>query len=219
MSTLALIHTVHTILPEMEALCAKLLPGVRTQHLLDESCLRDAMRRGRLDSDLLQRVTALVILAERGGADAALVTCSSIAPCAEVAQRYVSIPVRRVDGPMAQAAVRCAGRIAVAATVASTLDPTRSLIETMARARGRRLRIETALFAEAFQARAAGRMTEHDRILKEGLLALAGRCSTLVLAQASMARVADQLDLPRAVRVLSSPASGVAQMRRLLMRV
>jgi len=216
MGTLALIHTVHAVIPEFEALCGRLLPGTRTAHFLDETTLRDAMAQGGLNADIVQRVCDLVVLAARGGADAALVTCSSIGPAAEVAQRLVAIPVRRVDGPMAAFAARRGGRIGVAATVATTLAPTVDLIRREARRRGKHPRIVRALLADAFEARIAGDLARHDEILREGLARLANGVDTIVLAQATMARVARGIRLPSRVLLLSSPESGVRQMRRLL---
>lgn len=214
---LALIHTLHQVIPVLDAICRRRLPGVRAAHLLDETILRDAMARGGADADIVQRVCELVVLAERGGADAVLITCSSLGPSLEAAARLVRVPVRRIDAPMAAQAVRRGGRVAVAATVRSTLDPTVSLIRAEAGRRNKRLRVETALFAKAFDARVAGNPDEHDRILEKGLSALAARCRTLVLAQASMARVAAKLSLPKGVKLLTSPESGIAQMKRLLL--
>jgi len=50
--TLALIHTVHSVIPEFESLCAHLLPGVKVAHLLDETILHDAIERGNADADV-----------------------------------------------------------------------------------------------------------------------------------------------------------------------
>lgn len=216
MSTLALVHTVHSIIPEFERLCAQYLPGIRTAHFLDESTLRDAIKRGNADAQILQRVCRLICLAQQGGADAILVTCSSIGGSVAPARQLVSVPVHRIDAPMAAQAVRRGGRIAVAATVASTLDPTVALIRE--KAKGKSLRIQTALFADAFQARLNGDGERHDRILEKGFSALLRTCDTLVLAQASMARVARKIALPKGVKLLSSPVSGVRQMRRFLPR-
>lgn len=216
--TLALIHTVHQVIPAFEEICARRLPGVKTNHILDESMLRDVIDRGELDADVIARVAELVVRAERSGAAAVLITCSSIGACADRAQPLVSIPVRRVDAPMATAAVRRGGMVGVAATLSTTLDPTTALVRSTAKRFGKRVRVTTALFAEAFRARMAGKPEVHDRILGEGLAALMRTCRAVVLAQASMARVADTLTIPEGVKVLTSPESGVAQMRRLLER-
>jgi len=217
MKTLALIHTVHPVIPEIESLCRRLLPDVRTAHFLDETILRDLNARGRMDAEIASRVAGLVVRAEKGGADAALMTCSSIGGCITAARELVSIPVHRIDAPMAAAAVRrSSGRIGVTATVNSTLQPTAQLIRDVAKQRGKRVRIITALFAEAFGARMGGDSELHDRILEQGILELARRCKTIVLAQASMARVTAGLTLPKGAKVLSSPETGVAQMKRVL---
>jgi len=213
--TLALIHTVHSVIPEFESLCAHLLPGVKVAHLLDETILHDAIERGNADADVIQRVCRLICLAERGGADAILLTCSSIGAVVAPARALVSVPVRRIDEPMAAQAVRRGGRIVVAATVRSTLEPTVSLIRE--KAKDKSLNIRTALFQDAFKARIAGDAERHDRIIEKGLAELLPKCKTLVLAQASMARVTQTLSVPQGVNVLSSPRSGVSQMRRLLL--
>ena len=214
MPILALIHTIHSVIPDFESLCAGFLPGVKVAHLLDETTLRDAIKRGNADSDIIQRVCRLICLAERGGADAILLTCSSIGAAVTPARKLVSVPVRRIDEPMAAQAVRRGGRVVVAATVRSTLDPTVSLIRE--KAKDKSLSIQTALFQDAFKARIAGDAERHDQLLQKGVARLLPRCKTLILAQASMARVAQKLVVPPGVKVLSSPRSGLKQMRRLL---
>ena len=218
MSTLALIHTIHAVIPQIEEICRRRLPGVRTAHFLDETILRDLIARGRMDAEIVRRVTGLVVRAERGGADAALITCSSIGECAEAASRLVSIPVRRVDAPMAAAAVRRGGTVGVAATLPTTLQPTMGLLRDEARRRKRRIRIVTALFDEAFRAVVSGHPERHDAILRKGLARLMARCRTVLLAQASMARVVPSLEIPKGTKILTSPETGVAQMARVLKR-
>jgi len=164
----------------------------------------------------VRRVGGLLVRAEQSGANAVLVTCSSIGECVDHAGAFVSIPVRRIDAPMAASAVRRGGPIAVAATLQSTLNPTVALLRNEAQRRGKRPRIKIALFDKAFQALSHGDLNHHDQIVQNGLLRLTAQCSTLVLAQASMARVAASLDIPADVKVLVSPESGVAQMKRLM---
>ena len=216
MPTLALVHTVHAIIPAIEEICRRRLPGIRTAHFLDETILRDLMSRGRMDADIVRRVSNLVVQAETGGADAVLVTCSSIGPCIEPAALLVSIPVRRIDGPMAAQAVRRGGSVVVAATVRTTLEPTVALMQDVAAGRKKPVRIKTALFSEAFDAVTSGKPELHDKILRNGLRRLAGVYRTIVLAQATMARVLPSLNLPKGVKILTSPETGLEQMRRIL---
>jgi len=207
MKTLALFHTVGGVIPMFQQLCDEMMPEVRTCHLVDESPLRDLIRQGRLDPHITRRICDYVVRAEEGGADAVLVTCSSISPCVDVARRLVRVPVLKIDEPMARQAVRRGGTVGVAATLPTTLDPTCGLIRSCA---GRkRTRIIELLCRGGFQALQAGKPEKHDEIVGAGIAALAKRCRTIVLAQASMTRAAEAVALPKGTRVLTSPGPGV----------
>jgi len=85
MKKVAFIHTVHAVIPELHSLFCKLIPDSEVFHLLDESILRKAIAQKGLTPDLHEKVTTLAKMAEAGGADVILVTCSSISPCASTA--------------------------------------------------------------------------------------------------------------------------------------
>ncbi|MFM9014308.1 MAG: Asp/Glu/hydantoin racemase, partial [Gemmatimonadota bacterium] len=60
----------------------------------------------------------------------------------------------------------------------------------------------------------AGRRDEHDRLVGEAALAVAARNDVLVLAQASLAHLAEPLSAQATVPVLSSPPLCVEAVRR-----
>lgn len=206
-----MVHTVHRVIPSLAALAGELLPDVAQLHYLDESVLQDAIARNGLSPDIQRRVCQLVALAAERS-DVVLVTCSSIGPCAELAAQMTSVPVLRIDEPMAREAAARGGRIGVIATLGSTLEPTADIVERCAREAGRQVGVQRVLCWGAFEAAAAGRQEEHDGIVLAGLQELLDEgVSTIVLAQASMARVADLLSQPTPVPILSSPRSGIAR--------
>jgi hypothetical protein len=61
------------------------------------------------------------------------------------------------------------------------------------------------LIEGAFAAFQSGDFNAHDELLRQGLIDLQDRADTIVLAQASMARVMDQLPPELQSKVLSSP--------------
>lgn len=206
-----LLHTVAGLPPVFDRLLAEQLPGVHVSHLVDETLLADAVERGVLPRTR-RRVVDHVAHAELTGADAVLVTCSSIGEAAEQARRYAAIPVCRIDAPMArQAAVHPGGRIAVLATLESTLGPTRRLIEQEAAAAGRAVTVHASVCPGAFAALRAGDTDRHDRVVADEAARLARDADVLVLAQASMARIVSAQP-GVSVPVLSSPGSGVHQL-------
>ena len=216
MCKLVLIHTVTSVIPAFRDLCAELLPRVTVRHLVDETILPELIRIGRLEPSITRRVCELIVRAEQAGADAVMLTCSSISPCADVGRQLVSVPVLKVDEPMADKAVRLASNIGVAATLPTTLGPTVELVRQRAAARGKRVRITTELCAGAFEAGQAGNTIEHDETVARAIEQLARRCKVVVLAQASMARVLPVLGPMKPAAILTSPRLAVMQARRVL---
>jgi Asp/Glu/hydantoin racemase len=213
--TLALVHTVASLVPVFERLADELLPGVERFNIVDESLLRSTIREGRLTPTTARRLAGYVASAETAGADAVLVTCSSVGAAVESARPLVSIPVLRVDEPMAEQAIGIAsrgrGRVGVLATLPTTLEPTADLIRRTAEAGGRSdVEVVARVCEGAFDALSAGDTERHDRLVREGLIAIAREVDVVVLAQASMARVAATLEPGDvAVPVLSSPRAAV----------
>lgn len=213
MTRVALLHTVASLPATFAALLPDEVGPVDAVHLVDESLLRDTVARGMLPGTR-SRVTAYAKFAEQSGAQALLVTCSSIGEAAEHARAEVGIPIYRVDEPMAEQAVATGSRIGVLATLSATCGPTGNLLRRKADARGSGYELRQSVCEGAFEALRAGDTDRHDRIVADELRRMAARVDVVVLAQASMARVADALppgDLP--VPVLRSPRSGVRQLR------
>ena len=211
-----LLHTVPALASTFDRLAAEAVPGIERQHVVDAWMLETAIREG-VTPQVQQRVaTHLAHLAECG-ADAVLVTCSSIGEAAEDAGG-ISIPVLRVDEPMAREAVRLAGDgealIAVFATNTATLGPTTRLIERHIAKRASRATVSTTVVEGAAAARANGRPEEHDGLVAEAVRSVADSASVIVLAQASMADAVSSAGV--SVPVLTSPRSGVERLREVL---
>jgi Asp/Glu/hydantoin racemase len=214
---LALIHTVAGLVPRFRELAAELVPDVETFEIVDETLLRDATTEGRVSLDTARRLFAHLAAAERHGADAILVTCSSVGNVVDAARPFAGVPLLRVDQAMAEQAVERGTRIGVLATLRSTLGPTAALIRRTADEAGREVEVRDRLCEGAFEALKAGDTERHDESIREGLRELIGWADVIVLAQASMARVIDTLtDEERRTPILSSPRLGMERMRDLL---
>jgi Asp/Glu/hydantoin racemase len=214
---LALIHTVAGLVPRFRELAAELMPDVETFDIVDETLLRDATREGRVSLDTARRLFAHLAAAERHGADAILVTCSSVGGVVDAARPFAGVPLLRVDQAMAEQAVERGTRIGVLATLWSTLRPTAVLIERTARESDRDVEVRDRLCDGAFEALREGDTERHDQLVREGLRELIGWADVIVLAQASMARVVDSLsEDERRTPILSSPRLGMERMREIL---
>ena len=215
--TLALIHTSPTLTPMFTALCAEYMPETTTFHMVDESLIKDTIREGRLRRVTMRRLLAMIESAEMAGADAVMVTCSSIGAGVVLAQQLFDIPVVRVDEAMAEAVVRMGRRIGVMATLKTTLEPTIALLEAKAQEAGLEIEIVSALCDGAFEAVMAGDTATHDRILSDALVHEMKGVDVVILAQASMARVVKAMpEGTLSMPVLSSPELAVQQARTIL---
>ncbi|WP_176604599.1 MULTISPECIES: aspartate/glutamate racemase family protein [Streptomyces] len=207
-----LLHTVAALPAVFDPLLREEAPGLAPYHMVDESLLADTVAYGPLPRTTA-RLASHVREAEAAGARAVLVTCSSIGTAAEQVRPLVSVPVLRVDAPMADEAVRTGSRIGVLATLDSTLEPTAALIRRRAAESGTTVTLTTSTCEGAHRARTAGRPGEHDALVAAEALRLAATHDVLVLAQASMAAAVRTLpDGGVAVPVLTSPRSGTAQL-------
>jgi Asp/Glu/hydantoin racemase len=203
---LVLWHTTESNREVFAALLRELAPDVPLLHRVRVDLL-DAQPRGLTPA--IRREVALDILemADTAGAPVVLCTCSTLGPGAESAADLTDAAVLRVDRPMVERALDHGHRIVVAAALASTLGPTRALLERAARDRGATLEVREVLAADAWPLFAAGDRAGYAARIAAVLRREAGDADAVILAQASMAGAADLLaDL--GVPVLASPRLG-----------
>ncbi len=205
-----LLHTAPALAPEFDTRLHDAIPDARVTHLVDASLLAQAIATG-VDDALTARVVADCRALADLGCDAILVTCSSIGEATECAGRKLALPVLRVDQRMAAEAARLVllpgakGRIAVIATLESTLEPSVQLVK---RALGpdEGVTVEPVLCTGAAEARGRGDDREHDRIIRSRVQTL-DPVDVVILAQASMSSAA--VDAAVDVPILSSPEGAV----------
>ena len=216
--TLGLIHTSATLVPVFQQLCTQYLPGVQVFNIVDDSLIKNVIRNNALLPETARRVVDYAGSAEAAGADFILYTCSSIGAAVETAARLTSVPVLRVDQPMADQAVRTGKRIGVIATLPTTLEPTSDLVKRRAAAAGKEIELQSRLCEGAFDALMRGDTETHDRMVAEALKELSSQVDVIVLAQASMARVVEGLsEADKKVPILSSPAIAIQHLATILL--
>ena len=216
--TLGLIHTSATLVPVFQQLCTQYLPGVQVFNIVDDSLIKNVIRNNALLPETARRVVDYAGSAEAAGADFILYTCSSIGAAVETAARLTTVPVLRVDQPMADQAVRTGKRIGVIATLPTTLEPTSDLVKRRAAATGKEIELQSRLCEGAFDALMRGDTETHDRMVAEALKELSTQVDVIVLAQASMARVVEGLnEADKKVPILSSPAIAIQHLATILL--
>lgn len=214
-----LLHT-SLVLLERERLLLDLLeeflPEVEISHIVEHNMAFEVIRQGGITPELTRRMCLYVLAAESMGVDAIFNTCSSLGPAIDVARTLVRVPVVKIDEAMAEQAAAAGSRIGVLATARSTVRPTSDLVLAKAAAIGRLPEVRDGLCVGAFETLMQGDVRGHDDMVVAKAHDLASWADTIVLAQATLARLEPRIGAEIGLPVLSSPRSGVERLRQVL---
>jgi Asp/Glu/hydantoin racemase len=220
---LGLLHTADVHIARFAGLQAKVCPDVKLiQHSVPQ-LLTHARETGLDSAELADAIRAACAALVSDGAQVVLCTCSTIAELAEACSALLDIPVLRVDRPMAAEAAslgqqRAAQvvdsrpvRVAMLASVASTLKPSRELLEAEAQRIGIDLHVHSKLMPDAWEAGLNGEIELLRSIVDANLRDLVRQRGTdvAVLAQVSLADAQPATGDYQGLPVLSSPQSGL----------
>jgi Asp/Glu/hydantoin racemase len=172
-----------------------------TRHVVDDSLLADARAHG-VDDALRDRIVVRLREAAEGSG-VVVCTCSTISGEAERLASHVSVPVIRIDRPLAEAAVAIGRRIAVVAAVESTVTPTSDLLHEVARQKGVELELLVIRCLDAWSHFERGDSHTYLQSIARDVTAFPDAIDVFLLAQASMAGATQYCEV--SVPVLSSP--------------
>ncbi|MBA3807872.1 MAG: hypothetical protein H0X28_05705 [Solirubrobacterales bacterium] len=210
------LHTAHAHVEAFSALMADVAPSLTHQHIVSPQLLERAQLMGSTDREV--RVGVHAALSELPSLEVRVVvcTCSTIGSVAEDCGRNLDLRVLRVDRPMAEVAVRSAHNIALVAALASTLTPTRNLLQAVAQEANTTVRIVDAPCLDAWASFEAGDEPAFHHRIAAHIDSLDPSFDVAVLAQASMAPAAQLVT--NGTRVLTSPRLGVEAACRLTLQ-
>jgi hypothetical protein len=217
-ATVGLVYTSTT--PELIELVNKEVVGalgdnVKILSYMDASILAEVRDNGYVTSAPAARLVGLYLRAIQDGADAILNICSSVGEVADSVQdmaKYMGVPIVRIDEEMCREAVREGSRIAVLATLPTTLDPTMNTIKRCARSMNRHPNIMPGLIDGAFGLN----QDEFRAAMLDEALKFKDDADVLVFAQGSMAYCEEYIAEKTGLKVLSSPRFGAQALKRAL---
>ena len=200
----------------LKKMMSESMPDIPNFHIVDDSLIQDLLQAEEFTPSILKRLSAQISMAKEAGADIIMVTCSSIAPGVDFAKKLVDIPVMKIDEPMAEQAVESANTVGVLATAKTTLVPSVDLINQVAEKKGKPVKVKSKLISEAFDFFLQGDMENHDRLVRTAGIELAQQSDVLVLAQASMSHLSDEIEKASGTPTLTSPSIAVNALKELV---
>ena len=203
------VHTAMALVEPLTKLFKEHLPEVKLNHIADDSLIQEVIANNEVTPAVRRRLISYYNAAADSGADIVFNCCSSVGKVAEMGDLIAPITVFRIDGPMAEKAVREGKKIGVIATLPTTLEPTVALLRDKAAAAGVEIEVVEGLAKGAFGADKA----THDGLIEQEAVKLADKVDVIVLAQGSMAAMEEKLRAMTGKMVLSSPMLGVEGLR------
>ena len=216
MKKIGIIHTSFVSVNDLKELFAEIIPDAELTNIIDDSLLPEVMANDGITPNIVKRMCSYVQMLEVSGVDAIFNQCSSVGEAFDMATQQTSLPVLKVDRPMAEKAVALGSKIAVVATVSSTLKPSCNLVESAAKDASKKVEVMPELVDGALDIlMKENNRDKHNQLVKEKIESLDGNVDVIVLAQGSMIVILPELEHIKTT-VLSSPRLGVEGMKILL---
>lgn len=211
----AVIHTSLVSMDDIKNYFLRIIPEAELIHIVDDSLLKEVKEVGHITPFIIQRMCCYYQIADRSGVDLIFNQCSSVGEAADIAAKTIKTPVLKVDEPMARRAVELGEKIAVVATVASTMGPSSRLIEKQAERLGKRIELKKYLIDGALDVLMNEGPQKHNQMVISTVEEAAQNADVVVLAQGSMLALEPLLTHIK-VPVLTSLKLGVERAREML---
>lgn len=217
MKKIVAIFTGKGLLDPLQAKALQMLPGIHFVSIVDDAIIGACVQAGKVPDEVRERLLTYYRCAEQMGADVILNTCSSVGDVVYEGRELVKTPIVRIDEAMARHAVRAYRKIAVVATLPTTLDPTARLLSRVACEEGCDISVVSGLAEGAYQALISGNPQAHDQKIQDTVVSLAqGGVECVLLAQASMMRMEQALRACVDIPVIASPEPCFAELSAML---
>lgn len=213
MKNIALIHTVKSVANTFERKLQGVLDEeVKISNLLDDFLSNNPNEVGEFTIDNRNRLLLDMKTQELTGADIIITTCSTLTPVVEMIRPFMKIPVIAIDDAMARKGVTFGKNVLVMATAQSTVDPTKDKLKVEAEKARVEIEIDSLVNHEAFVAMKSLQMDKHDELLRDSVKEIIGY-DCIILAQASMAHMEDEISKICKCPVLSSPGLCIEEVK------
>lgn len=211
-----MIHTSPVSLNDLKALCKEIIPDVELVNIIDDSLLEEVKKNNGPTPGIISRMCSYVQCANSLNPDLVFNQCSSVGEVFDIARKQCTAKTLKVDEPMAEKAVELGSKIAVVATVKSTMKPSCNLVRTKAKEAGKDVVVDEFLVDGALDILMKEKNQEkHNQLCLEAIKKAAEDHDVVVLAQGSMTVLLPYLnDIQKPV--LTSPRMAIERVKEML---
>ena len=216
MKKIVMIHTSPVSLKDLKELVKEKMPDVELVNIIDDSLLEEVKGNGGLTPAIISRMMTYVQTAASLKPDLIFNQCSSVGEAFDIAKKCTDIPTLKIDEAMAEKAVSLGKKIAVIATVASTMKPSCNLVRTKAKEAGKEVEVKEYLVNGALDILMKEKNVEkHNQLVLNEINKACEECDVVVLAQGSMTAILPCLK-ETSKPVLASPEMAIERTKEML---
>lgn len=216
MKKIVMIHTSPVSLNDLKELVKEKMPDVELVNIIDDSLLEEVKGNGGLTPAIISRMMTYVQTAASLKPDLIFNQCSSVGEAFDIAKKCTDIPTLKIDEAMAEKAVSLGKKIAVIATVASTMKPSCNLVRTKAKEAGKEVEVKEYLVNGALDILMKEKNVEkHNQLVLNEINKACEECDVVVLAQGSMTAILPYLKAT-SKPVLTSPEMAIDRAKEML---
>ncbi|WP_294561582.1 aspartate/glutamate racemase family protein [uncultured Traorella sp.] len=216
MKKIVMIHTSPVSLNDLKELVKEKMPEVELVNIIDDSLLEEVKGNGGLTPAIISRMMTYVQTAASLKPDLIFNQCSSVGEAFDIAKKCTDIPTLKIDEAMAEKAVSLGKKIAVIATVASTMKPSCNLVRTKAKEAGKEVEVKEYLVNGALDILMKEKNVEkHNQLVLNEINKACEECDVVVLAQGSMTAILPYLK-ETSKPVLTSPEMAIDRAKEML---
>lgn len=216
MKKIVMIHTSPVSLNDLKALVKETMPEVELVNIIDDSLLEEVKTNNGVTPAIISRMMSYVQCADSLKPDLIFNQCSSVGEAFDIAKQGTSIPTLKIDEAMAEKAVSLGKKIAVIATVSSTMKPSCNLVRTKARLANKEVEVKEYLVNGALDILMKEKNVEkHNQLVLNEINKACEECDVVVLAQGSMTAILPYLN-ETSKPVLTSPKLAIERAKEML---
>ncbi len=160
--------------------------GLKMVNIMDDSLLTSTLEDGGMTPTTASRMLNYAKAAEASGADAILVTCTSVNGATKLIRPLLNIPMINIEEPVAEMAVAAGKKIGILGTIPSSPVAMERVIREKAAEAGKEVEIVATYAVGAFEELQAGNRDKHDALVNECLYKLAEEVDCIAFSQISM---------------------------------
>lgn len=213
---IVMIHTSPVSLNDLKDLCKEIIHDVELVNIIDDSLLEEVKKNNGITPGIIRRMCSYVQCAESLNPDLIFNQCSSVGEAFDVARKQTSVKTLKIDEAMAEKAVNIGTKIAVVASVKSTLKPSCNLVKTKAAELNKNAIVDEYLVDGALDILMKEKNQEkHNQLCLETIKHACKEHDVVVLAQGSMTVLLPYLndfDKP----ILTSPRLAIERCKEIL---